>query len=113
HQYTQEFQLSGDFDRVDFVAGMFLYREHLREFLPADITFVGNPTTGFQVRRTRDYANDTYSYAGFGQVSYTPPIAGDRLEISIGGRYTKDERSLSEFLTSNTAPDAQQKLRNE
>ncbi len=37
---------------------------------------------------------ENISSAVFGHVTWTPPIADNRLNISVGGRYSKDEREI-------------------
>ena len=93
-QVTQEFRLSGNVtDRLDFVGGLYyfnsVYRNHQTTFLGP---LLGN-------RTTQQFASqNSKSYAGYIDVNweFLP-----RLRATIGGRYTKDEKSFT-----NTFPGA-------
>jgi iron complex outermembrane recepter protein len=105
HQFSQEFQLLGSSDRLNWVAGLFYYREKGRDdaWAPntmqwsADgLSLIRLPSlqTG-QVTPFPDRASvaRATSYAAFAQATWKPPILDDRLSLTAGGRYTHDKRS--------------------
>lgn len=76
---------------------------------PQNFTFViqppGSPRPlGIQQQRTVTYGGTAKSYAAFGQASYTPPILDDKLELTVGGRYTEDRRTLDQQDTAFRVP---------
>jgi iron complex outermembrane receptor protein len=65
---------------------------------------------GIQQQRTVSYSGVSKSYAGFAQGSYRPAFFDDKLELTLGGRYTEDKRSLDQqdFIFGNPAPPKRQ-----
>jgi len=109
-QFSQEFQAIGTFDRIEYVAGAFYYHENARErfqnlysldtfgiesgipnspIIPATTydLFAGEFTP------LRDTQADTKSWAIYSQATWTPPVLEDRLRITVGARYTIDEKT--------------------
>ena len=84
-QFSQEFQASGDFadGRLSYVAGLFYSHEKATQYFPVDLLLV-QFLSGGKVR------ND--SYAAFGQFTYE---ATDALSLTLGARYTIDERRFN------------------
>jgi iron complex outermembrane receptor protein len=98
HQFTQELQAVGSLldGRLDFVAGLFYFEEQGRHLQHTIIT-----APGLLLDKNRYVQMESESRAAFAQVTWTPPILDDRLELTFGGRYTKDERSAErELLTT-------------
>ncbi|MEJ2417474.1 MAG: TonB-dependent receptor [Exilibacterium sp.] len=107
-QTSQELRLVGDYDRFDFVAGLYYYREDsdtdIRNLFSYDQGFAGNtpgpiepPTTvnlfdGQAVPPTNMVAKLT-SKAIYGQATWTPPIGDDKLKLTLGFRKTDDDKS--------------------
>lgn len=90
-QYSQEFQLVGDYsDSIQYVAGVFYYLEESEE---RGISYFG----------FTPYVDDWYvegkaeSIAAFGQVTWTPDILDKRMDITLGARYTKDSREADKW----------------
>ncbi len=106
HQFSQELQMLGTFDEFDFVIGGFYFREKAEELAPTSYTFLLPParTVGLNLSGATNYKVAARSYAVFGQASYRPDFAGDRLELTVGARYTKDKKSIDQ--TSATARSA-------
>lgn len=84
-QFTQEFNLSAElFDgAVDFVTGLYYYKEtgeniNLLQFTIAD--FQSGAAFGSE------------SYAGYGQATWH---ITDRLDLTVGGRYTYEEKTFN------------------
>ncbi|MDO9587642.1 MAG: TonB-dependent receptor [Brevundimonas sp.] len=86
-QLTQEFQLLFDFDRIQGVAGFFYLDGHAEG---AFDTILGN--AGFVIG-TNGQVN-TQSWAGFADVNID---LTDRLHLSLGARYTQDDKEGTVF----------------
>ena len=109
-QLSQEFQLIGETERLKWVAGALYYREHVTDNARAFVTDTFTDATGVAgVSRAIDYLAQridrasevtTTSMGVFGQATYTPPIFNDALHVTLGGRWTKDEKS-GRMLTVN------------
>jgi iron complex outermembrane receptor protein len=85
NQESQEFQLIWTGDRLDLVAGLYLFREH-------DLTYSG--LYGPAIALVTGSLNDQYnrSYAGYGQANWrmTP-----RLSLTAGLRYTYETKDFA------------------
>jgi len=84
-QISQEFRLAGSSGALDWVSGVFLYREAAKQFTE----FVAGAAT-------MDIT--TESAAVFGQVTYSPT---DALHLTGGLRYTYENKDLDVSTTSN------------
>ena len=85
-QYSQEFQLLGNTDSVNYVLGVYYFKEKADVKNP--ITFFGlfgSPTDN------NSYGLDNDSYAAFGQAEWRPPSM-DQLSLTGGIRYTQENR---------------------
>jgi iron complex outermembrane recepter protein len=114
HQYSQEFQLVGKTDTVEYAAGLYYYKEHVSEYAGTPSTnkwnadgtgytinsetVVGPITSGnqgwanaYQLFIARNSHADAESAAVFGQATWTPASI-DALHLTLGGRYTDDKR---------------------
>jgi iron complex outermembrane receptor protein len=99
-QFSQELQLVGSADRVDYVIGAFFYRETADDFANDIITmrFVDGgrslvPMEPYIVSPTRSSTLSAKSRAVFAQATWTPPVLDDRLSLTTGLRYTDDYKS--------------------
>lgn len=113
HQFSQEFQLIGSSDRFDWVAGLFYFNETAADDAATpntnrwDATGTGytflDPTPTLPGFRVLDRASEAHaeSWAAYGQVVWTPPILEDRLHITLGGRYTSDDKNGRLFIVNN------------
>jgi iron complex outermembrane recepter protein len=102
-QISQEFRLSGNAfeDRLKYVVGAFYYDEESYSFIGDQINLLLSPGADFadpsdDVRLPlpffrRYYDVDVKSYAAFAEVNYD---LTERLTLNLGGRYTRDEKSL-------------------
>ncbi len=107
-QLSQEFRLVGNSNRLEWVTGLFFYKENVVEKVQAlfsldifgDIT--GEPLspmnpTNFDVF-TGEFIPEkaveatSKSAAIYGQVTWTPPLLDDRLHLTLGTRYSDDEK---------------------
>jgi iron complex outermembrane receptor protein len=100
HQFSQELQLLGDIgDRIEYSTGLYYFRERGTEtkgYGTALVAFAPVITlASMNGPRDLDVSND--SMAAFGQLTWTPPILDDALEIIPGIRFTRDDRKASMF----------------
>lgn len=94
-QFSQEFQLSGDVGDFNYLGGLFIYDERVKETIETNLNSIITPApnpTFIRVGRTVPYRQTTKSWAGFGQVAWKPEALDERLELSAGLRYTKDTK---------------------
>lgn len=95
-QLTQEIRLTSNDTLIEWTAGVYLLAE---ETSRSDITQVSGPDPdatlflGLEPDRA-EYAQETdnRSYAAFGQATF--PLVAERLELTVGGRFTRDEKQL-------------------
>ena len=113
-QYSQEFQAVGSFgDQLTYVAGVYYFKEHVKESAATPLTnqwnadgsnyVIRNPsgtsrnaagTAGWEYASrflTRASRADTTSTAIYGQVTYNPASMA-QFHLTAGGRVTKDKR---------------------
>ncbi len=115
-QFSQEFQAVGTVGKIDYVAGLYYFKEHVSDdaatpnsvgaiatvtggvvtgatytpipFCTASTPlFVGEAVNGCSVDRASDVHSK--SYAAYGQATWN---ATDELHITAGGRYTEDKK---------------------
>jgi iron complex outermembrane receptor protein len=86
---TQEFDLNGEYDKLNFVSGLYYFYEYFDndrfgQSATSPIDNIGLITHVHSYLRTE-------SYAAFGQLNYkiTP-----KLTLTVGGRYTVDNRTF-------------------
>lgn len=100
-QFSQEVQLKWNTDRFSGVFGLFYLNENItshQEAYADDLfTLFGGPVT---FTRLIDDAQNTKSYAAFGQATYK---FTDRLSITGGLRYTHEERRYDRFTTTQSS----------
>jgi iron complex outermembrane receptor protein len=101
-QFSQELQVSSDFQdsRWRYVAGLYYFEEETSVNNPQTFTVrVGADSFGdpllLTLTNTLLYTTDNNASAIYGQVAYRPPVLDDRLEVSVGLRYTEDEKQAS------------------
>jgi len=124
-QFSQEVQAVGSLPNLDYVVGLYYFNEHARETAATPTTNQWNADgTAYTILPSQvfgpitssnqgwDYNSRflqrgsvarTRSYAAFGQATYTPGFAGEKVHITVGGRYTKDKRDGSLYLVSGIA----------
>ncbi|MGC4028822.1 MAG: TonB-dependent receptor [Steroidobacteraceae bacterium] len=115
HQYSEELQLIGRTSQLQYVLGSFYYKESVGDDAQTPVTNLWNATgTGYTVNPryepldlsqvTVDRASHawTESVGVFGQATWTP-AALDRLHLTVGGRYTKDDKK-GQLTILNGAP---------
>ncbi|OCC23488.1 hypothetical protein MB02_12525 [Croceicoccus estronivorus] len=101
NQFSQELQILGKAGDLDYVAGLFYFNEHVSEFAPYFLTFVIDADTALNIQPTTAYGAGAKSYAAFGQVSWRPSSLDGRMELTLGGRYTHDKRTMDQQNSSD------------
>jgi iron complex outermembrane receptor protein len=103
NQFSQEFQFYGPVgERLDYVTGFYFFRESFTEFNPQQfmVTNLASPLIppgfGVPVASTLDYDGEAESWAGYTDWTWTVPVADDRLKLSAGARYTRDEKKFDQ-----------------
>lgn len=113
-QFSQEFQAVGSTGSIDYVLGLYYFNERAEEVAATPNTNQWNATgTNYIIRDAQtwqpaalsisraSFANSK-SYAAYGQMTWTP--AGmPSLHITLGGRYTHDEKSGDLYKVNNVA----------
>ena len=108
HQTSEEINFSGQIQRFNYVAGVYYFDEkvaldstgHLAAFVP-----LPNFPLSLMVPQVLSYNGESRSYAGFSNISYTPPVLNDKLELTVGLRDTQDRKVLHQnFFDAAGAP---------
>jgi iron complex outermembrane receptor protein len=91
HQFSQEFQAVGDAldARLDYVAGLYYFDEKGDSVDGSNLSALGRGVA------YRTVSIENSAYAVFGQGTYTPAILDDQLHVTLGLRYSKDQRKAS------------------
>lgn len=100
-QFSQEFQVIGSLNRLKYTLGAFYFDEDADDEAYAfrilkwnatgtDYTILSSPVGGTPPDRAS--VNHSKSSALYGQLAFNPPIAGDRLHVTAGLRYTNDKK---------------------
>jgi iron complex outermembrane receptor protein len=100
HYRTQEFNLNGEYNRVNFGGGLDYFYEYFHNHRLSQSAGSPQDNVG-TVTHTNNYLR-TESWAAFGQVNYR---VTDQLTATVGGRYTEDRRRFDNLgqQKSNTA----------
>jgi iron complex outermembrane recepter protein len=99
-QVSEELQISGQIGRHKYVGGFYYFSETYGEdfyylsTLTSEVIPSLPPNVAVNDIGGGDFSGKSVSYAGYISDSYTPPILGDRLEITGGIRYTVDQKTL-------------------
>jgi len=80
--WSEELQWVGTAPRVHYVLGAYYYGEHSTAYQQLTLY------QAVKFKETTTTKNS--SYASFGQVTWAPPILGDKLSITAGLRYSED-----------------------
>lgn len=97
-QFSQEIQFLGSLSdlNLNYVAGLYYFKETGSHAAPQYITSPFG--TNLSYRRV---TADSDSKAVFGQLTWTPPILDNRLDVTVGARYTRDNRSAERSASLN------------
>lgn len=88
-QFTQEFQVLGTYDAIEFTGGLYYFTEETNQLITdtaAALSFL--PGIGL----VESYRLKTTSYAAYGQATWR---FVDNWALILGGRYTEDNKKLS------------------
>ncbi len=100
-QFSQEVQVAGDLADFEYVLGLYYRWEKVNE----NVTTVLNSPVGaawIRLDRSVTYEQTTRSYAAFGEVKWKPASLDEKLEVTLGGRYTKDKRKIDTGIVQTT-----------
>ena len=88
-QWSQEFQMNGSLDTVDYTLGLYYYKDESQ--------WRNVPSAVYPVNNTApvDYDNETEAKAIFGQATWTPPVLDERLSLTLGLRYTEETKDIT------------------
>ena len=87
-QFSQEFNIIGATDRVDYVLGLYYFDdEAVYDRRAVFLAPLGG--TGLQ-----NYDYTTESLAVFGQATWRPQVLDDRLSLTAGLRYTEEDKDI-------------------
>jgi len=119
-QKSQEFQLIGSSEQVEYVAGLYYFTEDVEDlrqtFFSIMYTEPGTPNFGnpvgtnpfslpFPGQGATQQSARTRSYAAFVQATWTPLALERRLHLTAGLRFTSDEKSFRRSLQSDVPVD--------
>lgn len=97
-QFTQELQAIGTADDFKYTLGFFYLNDDYDVFNPRwNFQFGGN---AFDIS---ERSGGSRSYAGYGQLAWTPQAFDEKLTASVGLRYTRESKHAYELLLSNSA----------
>lgn len=100
-QFSQEIQLVGRTERLEYAMGLFYFDQEIIEDIDSGASIILSPAgpvylfdnpiffTAMPSTRAR---SDTKSQAVYGQVTWTPAVLADRLHLTLGSRYTDDDK---------------------
>ncbi len=98
HAFSQEVQVIGTGAQVKYTLGGFYLKDRYHAY---------NPRWNFQFGADRydlsDRSGGSRSIAGYGQLTWTPAFTEEKLDLSVGLRWTKDRKQAEELFLSNTA----------
>ncbi|MCZ6829058.1 MAG: TonB-dependent receptor, partial [Gammaproteobacteria bacterium] len=84
-QFSQEIQVLGNTDNLEYVVGLYYYEDESSQ------DAAGSSSLG--VPRPTDFSEaENDSLAVFGQFTYIPQLMDQRWQLTVGGRYSEDQR---------------------
>lgn len=86
-QFSQEFQFLGNTRHLEYVAGLYYFTSE------ADWANDRQLSLGNTLSVNESTAKNT-SYAIFGQATYTPDAFGQKLHLTLGARYSDEDREV-------------------
>jgi iron complex outermembrane receptor protein len=106
HQWSLETRFDGDLftERLKYVAGFYYFTEGFSENNPQNFLFPFSPfAPPVQLTNNFVYNGDSRSWALFGNLAYTLPFLDDKLSVSGGVRYSKDDKDFHRLSPINSA----------
>ncbi|QGP80551.1 TonB-dependent receptor [Sphingobium sp. CAP-1] len=125
-QFSQELQALGKVGDVSYLFGMYYFYEKASEYNRQALTLVmpvsaltalgfpqavvdgisalnpGLSTVGVNANPIQAFGGTSQSMAIFGQTSWKPSALDDKLEVTLGGRYTGDDKTA--YLAGDVSP---------
>jgi iron complex outermembrane receptor protein len=111
-QFSQELQAVGSLPQIDYVLGLYYFNERANDTARTPNSNKWNATgSGYTINDPSAYlstaiarASIAYSksYAAYGQATYTPSGL-DSVHVTVGGRYTHDEKNGLLYTVSGVA----------
>ena len=125
-QFSQEFQALGKVGDFNYLLGMYYFYEKSSESNQQALTivtpvaglpFLGFPqsvadgiaalnpglaTVGVNANPVQAFGGTSQSMAVFGQVSWRPSSLDEKLEVTLGGRHTADDKTI--YLAGDVSP---------
>ena len=103
HTFSQEFQFIGSAldDRIRYVSGLYYFRDSASHYEDFFTGINATPSYTSSVHKLRDVSAEARSLAAYGQVTWLPPILDDRLEATLGARFTRDKRDAERKLLTS------------
>jgi iron complex outermembrane receptor protein len=99
-QFSQEFQLLGKVGDFSYVGGLYYFEEQSIYLNPTSYSFVTSPTSASNLTSATNFTYQAKSYAAFGQSSWKPQALDEKLELTLGARYTKDKKAVQQTASS-------------
>jgi iron complex outermembrane receptor protein len=121
-QVSQEFQAVGELPKLDYVVGLYYFKEHVQEYAATASTNKWNATgTAYTINSpsvagaitssnngwnpyswffARNSRATSESKAAFAQATWTPV---EKVHLTVGGRYTEDKRNGALTVVSGVA----------
>ncbi len=87
-QTSQEFQMIGATDRLDYALGLYYFEDESN--YRRNAVFAA-PLSGLE---RQNYDLETRAWAVYGQGTWRPPVLDDRLSITAGLRYTEEKKTV-------------------
>ncbi|MCR9103791.1 MAG: TonB-dependent receptor [Gammaproteobacteria bacterium] len=87
-QFSQEFQVLGNTDTIEWVAGLYYFDDQAK-YARTSLALVPLAPVGEQA-----YQLETEAWAVFGQATWTPGWLDDRIAITGGLRYTEEDKDI-------------------
>jgi iron complex outermembrane receptor protein len=95
--WSEELQVIGAGPRVHYVVGLYYFGEY-DSWISQSVIFKGLSRSNYKNYRKNK------SYAGYGQVTWTPPILGDKLSLTAGVRMTQEQIHLTHLFVGFSSP---------
>lgn len=95
-QFSQELQAVGTTldGRLEYVAGLYYFDEEGTESTIGSLYYDAFAPFVFFNDTSKTFTIDNTSKAIYGQATYTLPVLDDRLRLTLGGRYTEDDKDV-------------------
>lgn len=110
-QFSQELQLQGSADSIEYIVGYYYFKEEAEDasadafanLLTTDGPIVLPELLFTRPAPARSHKVESRSQALFGQFVWTPPVLDERFHLTLGGRYNQDRKRGGRLLV-NGAP---------